>query len=216
MMMMKLKELYSKQIYSFLTLRKAVGWIGILIPFTMAIGMFLIFDGKVIQQSISHYYYTGMRDVFVGAICAIALFMFFYRGYDKWDAWAGNMTGLFAVGVAWFPTAESGPNDFIGLIHFICAGLFFLTLAGISLFLFTKKGPDSTQRKMTRNVIYVICGLVIVACLIAIFIYFNFIDNDKSRSCFVFWTETIALIAFGVSWLTKGGTFYPDKSTMSN
>ena len=202
--------MYSKQIYSFLTLRKAVGWIGILIPFTMAFGMFLFFDGRIIQQSISHYYYTGMRDVLVGAICAIALFMFFYRGYDKWDDWAGNLTGLSAVGVAWFPTAESGPNDFIGLIHFICAGLFFLTLAGISLFLFTKKGPDATRRKMTRNILYVICGLVIIACLIAILIYFNLIDNEKSESSFVFWTETIALIAFGISWLTKGGAIYRD------
>ena len=33
---------------------------------------------------------------------------------------------------------------------------------------------------------------------------------------FVFWIETVALIAFGVSWLTKGGTFYQDTSIESN
>jgi hypothetical protein len=27
----------------------------------------------------------------------------------------------------------------------------------------------------------------------------------------VFWAETVTLVAFGVSWLTKGGTLYPDK-----
>jgi len=202
---------YSNQTYSYLALRKAVGWIGILIPFTMMLGMFLIFNGKAIQISISHYYYTGMRDVLVGAICAIALFMFFYRGYDKWDDWAGNLTGFFAIGVAWFPTAEAGPNNWIGLVHFICARLFFLTLAGISLFLFTRKGSNPTRRKVTRNKIYLICGLVIIICLIAIQIYFNFIRDDKSKSSFVFWAETVALIAFGLSWLTKGGTLYPDK-----
>ncbi len=205
------KDVYSSQIYSYLTLRKAVGWIGIMIPFTMMIGMFILFDGNVVQKSISNYYYTGMRDVLVGAICAIALFMFFYRGYDKWDDWAGNLAGLSAIGVAWFPTAEAGPNNSIGLIHFISAALFFLTLAVFSLFLFTKKALKPTPRKRTRNIIYIICGLVIVACLVAIWIYFNLINNDKEKCSFVFWAETLALIAFGISWLTKGGTLYADK-----
>jgi hypothetical protein len=208
---MEQKEMSSKQTYSYLALRKAVGWIGILIPFTMMLGMFLIFDGDVIQVSISQYYYTGMRDVLIGAICAIALFMFYYRGYDKWDDWAGNLTGFFAVGVAWFPTVESGPNDWVGSIHFICASLFFIMLAGFSLFLFTKKGSNPTRRKVTRNFIYIICGLVMIICLISILIYFNFIYTENSESGFVFWAETVALLAFGISWLTKGGTLYADK-----
>lgn len=208
--------MYSKQTYSYLALRRSVGWIGILIPFVMMLGMLVFFDGAVIQKSISNYYYTGMRDVLVGAICAIALFMFFYRGYDKWDDWTGNITGLAAIGVAWFPTAETGPNDSTGLIHFISAAVFFLSLAAISLFLFTKKGVNPTSRKMTRNIIYVICGLVIIICLIAIWIYFNLINNNKEECNFVFWAETVALIAFGISWLTKGGTLYPDKAEKLN
>jgi hypothetical protein len=50
-----------------------------------------------------------------------------------------------------------------------------------------------------------------IASLVSILIYFSFFNFEKSASCFVFWAETIALIAFGVSWLTKGGTLYPDK-----
>jgi hypothetical protein len=50
-----------------------------------------------------------------------------------------------------------------------------------------------------------------IACLISILIYFSFYDADNSQSRFVFWAETVALNAFGVSWLTKGGTLYPDK-----
>lgn len=196
--------------YSYLVLRKAVGWIGILIPFTMMLGMFLLFDGNIVQKSISHYYYTGMRDVLVGEICAIALFLFFYRGYDIIDDWAGNLAGLSAIGVAWFPTDETGAGSIIGSIHFISAGLFFLTLAGISLFLFTRKGAAPTSRKMTRNIIYIVCGLVIIACMIAIQVYFIFTGNDNPTSDIVFWIETIALLAFGISWLTKGGTLYPD------
>jgi hypothetical protein len=32
----------------------------------------------------------------------------------------------------------------------------------------------------------------------------------------VFWAETIALVAFGVSWLTKGEAIYPDKRIVIN
>jgi len=208
---MDLNENYSRHTYSYLALRKAVGWIAILLPFTLMLGVLLIFKGEIIQESISHYYHTDMRNVFVGAICSIALFLFFYSGYDKWDDWAGNVAGFFAIGVACLPTTETGPSNLIGKIHFACAAIFFLTLAVFSLFLFTKKGSNPTPQKLKRNKIYVICGLIIIACLIAIVVYHNFFFDVNTKSCFVFWAETIALISFGVSWLTKGGTLYSDK-----
>ncbi|CAB1065964.1 hypothetical protein D1BOALGB6SA_10763 [Olavius sp. associated proteobacterium Delta 1] len=34
---------YSQHTYSYLVLRKAIGWIGILLPFTLMLGAFLIF-----------------------------------------------------------------------------------------------------------------------------------------------------------------------------
>ncbi len=202
---------YSRHTYSYLALRKAVGWIGILLPFTLMLGVFLIFEGEIIQESISHYYHTDMRNVFVGGLCAVALFMLFYSGYDKWDDWAANVAGFSAIGVAWFPTTEVGSSNLIGKIHFACAAFFFLTLTVFSLFLFTKKGSNPTPQKLTRNKIYVICGLIMIACLIAIVIYYNFIHDDNSESSFVFGAETVALIAFGVYWLTIGGTLHPDK-----
>ncbi len=209
--MVDLNDKYSRHTYSYLALRKAVGWIGLLLPFTLMFGVFIFFKGDLFQGSISYYYHTGMGNVFVGALCAIALFLFFYSGHNKWDDWAGNMAGIFALGVAWFPTTEVGSTDLIGKIHLTFAILFFLTLAFYSLFLFTKKGSDPTPQKLRRNIIYITCGLIMIACLIAMLIYFAFLKDNNSESSFVFWGETIALIAFGVSWLTKGGTLYPDK-----
>jgi hypothetical protein len=208
---MKPKDNSSDQIYSYLALRNAVGWIGILLPFVLVIGMSLIFKGDVIQKTISQYYYTGMRDVLVGALCAIALFLFFYKGYNKWENWTANLAGFFAVGIAWFPTTETDPLDLAGKIHFLCAAIFFLILAGFAIFFFTRKELHPTRRKMERNIIYLVCGLVMIACLLAIMIYFNFFNTGNHGSHFVFWAETVALEAFGISWLTKGGTLHPDK-----
>lgn len=208
---MEPKKNHSDQIYSFLALRKAVGWIGILLPFVLMLGVLLIFKGMMIQVSISQYYYTGMRDVLVGALCAIALFLFFYKGYGRLDKWASNIAGFFAVCIAWFPTTEAGPSDLTGIIHFISSTIFFIILACFSLFLFTRKGSYPTKQKLERNKIYIVCGVVILGCLIAIAIFFNFFEKGHPRSSFVFWAETIALVAFGVSWLIKGETLYRDK-----
>jgi hypothetical protein len=205
------KPFYSGQTYSFLALRKAVGWIGIFLPFVLMFGVYLIFNGELTLFTISMYYYSGMRDVFVGALCAIGLFLLYYRGFGKWDDWTGNIAGICAFCIAWFPTSKVGPQDLSGKIHFIAAAVFFTALSFFSLFLFTRKGPSPTSEKLKRNVIYVICGLVMMVCLAGIATYFIIFQNTHPGSRFVFWAETAALVAFGVSWLTKGGTLYPDK-----
>ncbi len=199
------------QTYSHLALRKAVGWIGILLPFVLLGGVLFIFKEEKIPLNISQYYYTGMRDVFVGAMCAIALFLFYYRGYTKWDNIAGNLAGLLALGIAFFPTDKSKPYDLSAKMHFICASLFFIVLSIFSFFIFTRKKPNPTKRKLARNRIYIICGSVMMLCMITILVFFIYFEDDHPDSTFVFWTETAALAAFGVSWLTKGGTLYPDK-----
>jgi uncharacterized membrane protein len=151
-----------------------------------------------------------MRNVFVGSLCAVGLFLFFYAGHDKWDDWAGNLEAVFAIGIAWMPTTEYG-IDTIGILHFVCATLFFLTLAAISLFLFTKTHPDKEMKgpKKNRNLIYKICAYVMIGCLLAIIVYVLFFQERKVTSL-IYWAEAIALVAFGVSWLTKGGTIFPD------
>ena len=71
---MKLNVEFTDRIYSFRALRKSVGWIGMALPFTLMLGVFFIFKGPIPLYSISQYYFSGMRDIMVGALCAIALF----------------------------------------------------------------------------------------------------------------------------------------------
>lgn len=201
------------KIYSYLSLRKAVGWIGILIPVVLPLGAVVIFGENTIRNNISVYYHSGMRDVFVGALCSIALFLFFYKGYNKWDNRTANLAGLFALGIAFFPTVPDGPYNTSATIHFICAATFFVILAIMSLYFFTRTKPGATRQKLIRNKIYIICGLVMVASAGAVPLFLLFLRQKYPESTFVFWAETVALVAFGISWLTKGGTLYPDKKT---
>jgi hypothetical protein len=64
---------------------------------------------------------------------------------------------------------------------------------------------------MIRNKIYVICGLAMIVSMAGVLLFLLFFSEKRPESTFIFWGETVTLIAFGVSWLTKGGTLYPDK-----
>src|SRR6266446_2637621 len=64
---------------SYLSLRKSIGWIGILMPW-VARAVANIHSGTPFLMSISAYYYTSGRDVFVGSLFGAGLFLSFYRG----------------------------------------------------------------------------------------------------------------------------------------
>jgi hypothetical protein len=207
-------------VISYLLLRKAIGCLGVALPFVLAFGGMLVFS-RGLQRSISDYYYTGMRDVFVGILCSIAVFLISYKGYERKDAIAGDLACLFAVGVALFPTAPgmdaSSSDKIIGRLHLLFATSFFLTIAYFSLFLFTKTDPTKppTRQKLQRNVVYKVCGSVILIA-IALIVVVVWIPEGAAGAVRalnpVFWLESIAVVAFGVSWLTKGEAILKDQS----
>ena len=112
-------------VISYLGLRKAVGIIGTALPFVLAFGKILV-EGPGIQSSISSYYHTAMRDVFVGSLCAIAVFLMSYHGYERKDDIAGDLACVFALGVALFPTTPEVNatlrDKVVGALHLLFAG----------------------------------------------------------------------------------------------
>jgi len=206
-------------VLSYLGLRKAIGIIGTALPFVLAFGKILV-EGPGIQDSISAYYHTGMRDVFVGSLCAIAVFLMSYRGYERKDDIAGDLACVFALGVALFPTTpelNATPGDrVVGALHLAFAAAFFLTLAFFSLVLFRKTDPARmpTRRKLQRNAVYTVCGYMMIACLVLIGIAALISgDSPVKRLDPIFWLEATAIVAFGVSWLTKGEAILKDAET---
>jgi len=204
---------------SYLELRKAIGILGIALPVVLSLGALILFQTGL-QGSISGYYFTGMRDVFVGSFAAIGLFLLSYKGYDWRDDMFGNLACIFAIGVALFPTATedvtaSGAR-IVGYIHLAFATLFILTLTYFSLFLFTKTDPNKapTKRKIQRNRVYTICGYAMATCTLLIAIYF-FLPAEiglvfkEYRP--IFWLESLADVAFGISWFTKGAGLLADE-----
>jgi hypothetical protein len=206
------------RIISYMTLRQAVGYLGILLPFVLAIGNWLIFRGGL-QASVSNYYYTPMRGVLVGSLCVIGAFLLAYHGYDRWDDLFTNAAGIGAVGVALFPTPPDNPSaraTIVGYFHFGFGTIMFVSLIVIALWLFRKTSPgaERTRAKQLRDRVYLVCGIVMLVALsfagIASLPFATALNPINP----VFWGEATAVVAFGVSWLVKGQAILRDKQPL--
>ncbi len=192
-----------------------------------------------LRSSISAYYHTGMGDVFVGTIFAIGIFLFAYKGYEPKDDRAGDFACFCAIGLALFYTFPDmgDPSRGIGLTlspatadilekiiagaHFVFAAGFFLTLAYFSLCLFTKSDREITPKKRQRNLVYKACGYVMLLALALISLegliqYLELLPDATLRTIESldprFWLESIAMVAFGVSWSVKGEAILTDET----
>ncbi len=208
----------SRLVVSYLMLRKAVGCLGMVLPFILAVGGGLLF-GAQIQESVSDYYYTGMRDVFVGVLFAMGVFLFSYKGYGKKDNIAANIAAVCVVGTALFPTTPKDPSGLaatIGAAHIAFATIYFSMLAYFSLVLFTKTDPrvPATPQKQRRNQVYRVCGYVILLA-IALIALLPLLPMGAQSALEaidpVFWLESVAVVVFGVSWFVKGEGILADE-----
>jgi hypothetical protein len=199
---------------TFRRIRSAIGYLGIGLPIVLVLLSSFNFFDTPIQQSISHYYYTNLREIFTGVLCAVGLFLIRYQGYGNKVFWKNdskltNIAGGSAFGIAFVPTNPDDCtdklytiipvcNDYIGLIHYGFAAVFFVALSVLSLFAFTigqknKNLPDSI---FNENKIYRTCGILILVFIILV--PFNLFNH----STLVF--EALSLFTFGFSWLIKG------------
>jgi hypothetical protein len=200
---------------SYLFLRKGIGSIGLALPFVLVLGK-LVLDPPGISDSISAYYYTVMRNVFVGSLWAVAIFLICYR-YHWLDDLLSTVAGCCAIGVSIFPAAPpvnpTAQEMLIGSLHLVFAMCFFFLLAFFALVLFRKMDQSipATQRKRQRNAIYLVCGIAIVICIVLIFVAQRLAGISWLQPLHpVFWLESLALLAFGVAWFVKGETILQD------
>lgn len=210
-------EYQEPYLVTFNRLRKSVGFLGISFPLVLVIWALVFGQCATIQNSLSNYYYTSSGDVFVGLIFAISWFLIAYKGYDKLDNLLTSFAGSCAILVALLPTGQNmdvqcSIRDLEELawrttVHNILAILFFLTLAYISYFQFTKTSGKMTSEKIDRNKVYRVCAIIMIVALlfIPLFSAFPIFPNV------IFWMEWVAMAAFGISWLTKGGFILADR-----
>lgn len=208
-------------IRNFYRIRQVLGLLGMSLPLLLLLGGLLTL-GRV-EPSISDYYHTILRDLFVGIMFAIALFLICYTGHKRGegdrvsDDWVTSVAGIAALGVAVFPNAGhpsgaelsfmqtvfgTGPAE---ILHYVMAVIFLASTGYLSFFRFAR-----TAQPLRRK-IYRICGVTIwvVTVLVIITSYIKIKGTAGPQEfvrdwCIVFWFETIGIWAFSVAWLVKG------------
>ena len=157
-------------IVSYMFLRQTVGWIGTLLPIVLLVGV-AISSTESRPDSMSGYYYTDMRNIFVGALCALGVFLGAYDGYDDVDRWITNIAGLGAIGVAFCPTKPtvcaagaracpassvtqlSASQQVVGDIHLFFAAATFIML-GLMALRFAKGGKTPPGQNTIGQIRY--------------------------------------------------------------
>jgi len=180
-------------------LRTGIGIIGVALPIVLILGNMISVRSFVFLDSMSAYYQSVMRDVFVGSLWAIGIFLMCYR-YDYLDDIASTIAGVAVILVSLFPTFP---------VHQVSAACFYLIIALMATFLFRRTDQkDPMPRKLQRNKAYLICGIAIVLCLVLIGVAYHYeSDNAWLQSLHpILVFEVLASLAFGVAWFVKGGT----------
>lgn len=86
-----------------------IGMVGVVFLLAVSVGLErLAVDPSCWQTSISAYYYTPVRAIFVGGLLAIGLCLVVIKGRTWWEDGCLNVAGMLAPVVAVVPTSDVG------------------------------------------------------------------------------------------------------------
>ncbi len=201
------------------THRRLIGALGFVLPIVLYVQSGVFPTAGLPRwsplESISAYYYTAADGFFIGVIFALSLFLLSYRGYEgvRADGILGAIGGVAAMGVALFPTgapeglmAPTWWSSPMRVVHYVSAVVLFTVFILFSTWLFRKSAiPDKRARpleKQRRDTICLICGVVMIAAIL-------WAGTGILTKGSIYWQETIAIMAFSISWLAKGEAHQP-------
>ncbi len=187
-------------VFDYRLLRLLMGLIALSIPFTVT----LVSGEKL--SSISASYYTDAQDVFVGSLFIVGAFLFAYNGHTWMESLASKIASLSAIIAALFPTScDTCSSSTVSTIHLFAAGSLFLILAYFCFVPFQRNTRGATGKKGRRSIIYFMCGAIMLSSMLALVIARQTLTpGEISNLRIMFYTEAIALVAFGVAWIVSG------------
>jgi hypothetical protein len=203
---------------SYVFTRFSIGILGVLLPVALVLLEPALFDGLPAPRgSLSAYYYSGVREVFVGGLWAIGVFLIVYKFLDfSWESLLSSLAGAAAVLVAVFPTERPGDgvtlNPFqvkfgegvVSGIHYATATVFIAMLIPLTVLFALQEGKRESSGSRFSGRFWRGFHSIAAVCILAgaALAAVAGITGDPDKG--VLYGEWIAIWAFGVSWLAKG------------
>jgi hypothetical protein len=207
-------------------LRLGVGVIGSALPLALIGGNWITGDQVIVPSSMSGSYYTNTRNLFVGALCALGVFLIGYRHTQRQNR-CTSIAGVCALLVAFSPTAPPLPRTeaaWINYVHHVAAIALIFTLGlfcWVVFFDHAKSGLEQpepvsgnvrawmarawdTVERSGHNRLYFGAGILVFAPG-GLALYTGLWPTSWSTgwpSCYLF--EAVAVFAFGIAWITAG------------
>jgi Protein of unknown function (DUF998) len=203
---------------SYLALRTIVGALGVLLPPLAIFGARYLFSESMHfpRTSISDYYYSGSREIFVDTLAATGVF---FVAYKILEANAENLlsvlAGLAAVTISLFPTGKdtfeqsipnNGTQKLIGAanasdVHYGASIVFLVCLTLISVCFGIREGkrtkrPTQTVPPIVWKYFHWGCALAMAIALLGVIV--------MSWKYALLTGEIVCALAFGASWFAKG------------
>jgi len=167
------RQQYYRQLFeaqaarSYLYLSLGIGLIAVFLPIVL-----MIAGGYQTHDSMSSFYHdkTGPdRDILVGSLCAVGVFLFLFHGLSKLENWLLNFAGMAIIAVALIPSpGDTGYGS--ALLHRGAAIVFFLLIGIVAIFLSKRRIRDieDERKKLWFTSAYRLVGVLMVAAPIIV------------------------------------------------
>lgn len=156
--------------------------------------------------SISASYFAGPwpRNIFVGLLIAVASLMLAYNGQSRREMLFAKVAASAGVLVALFPCGCDIPlnAEARGSVHYPAAATMFVILAGFCWSFYRRAIAKGHGQARARATLYLLCAAAILSSVAVLAA--NAASNDGIARVvprIVFIGESLALVAFGTSWL---------------
>jgi hypothetical protein len=210
----------TKYVRSYLIMRLGIGALGIVLPLWLVFADWIAFSGDPHPRgSLSVYYYSGMRDVFVVIMSATGIFLITHMVADKnLDNTATLLAGLCACLIPLFPTGHPSyfhegltplqdlwGEDAIRNVHFGASAVFLVLLTLMSVLFGLREGRRPRRQgqhfsPMFWRWFHWACAIAMGLALIWIVVTGRV--GSPPRSLLI--GEWVSAWAFGASFLAKG------------
>ena len=206
-------------IRSFLVMRIAIGAFGVIMPVSLVLVDRFLHENPLLRDSLSAYYHSGVRDIFVGTLCIIAIFLVSYKVLERnLDNTLSTLAGVAAVTVAFFPTGLPDASvllptplqlrlneNVVEAIHYVAAAIFIISLAVLSFYFGVREASRPIRKGMHhsptwwRNYHWTCAGIIAAAL-----VFMGIFGRSDPPNRALFYGETASIWAFGASWFMKG------------
>jgi hypothetical protein len=208
----------ARYVRSYLWMRVGIGALGVLLPLLLVFLDKALFEGHPFPRgSLSAYYYSGMRDEFVGIMSATGVFLVTYKIAERnLDNLASIFAGICAALIATFPTGRPSSSvpltplqDLLGegvvkTVHFAASAIFLVSLGVISFFFGVREGARPRRQGTLSPTFWkwFHWACTSAMALAIVWIVVTLAVGWPPRSLLI--GEWVSAWAFGLSWLAKG------------